>query len=205
MVLTKVKLLLVAALLLQLSVLKAQTKSFDLWHIGTLHLIEGDSLKGLLKYGSDVGLVQIKAGNKEFAFNYSQIDRFSIIDITDNTRRDFEIYSFKNVLGIEQPLPFETLLVNTKFEILTREVIEYVSSGSMMNQGFAKTKTITTEYFYFQGNQLHNFNSNKHDILKITSSFSNQVLNYAKENKLRFNRKEDIKKLFEYYYKLLTE
>ena len=184
---------------------KAQEKSFDLWHIGTLYLTDGDSLKGLLKYGSDVDLVQIKAGNKEFAFNYNQIDSFWIIDITDSSRRDFDIYTYKNIEGLERPLPFEMLVSNPKFKILTREVVEFVSSGSMMNQGFATTRTINTQYFYLQGDQLLYFNATKRDILEITSARGSQVLNYVRDNKLRFYRKSDIKLIFEFYYKLLAE
>ncbi len=205
MVSTKLRYVLVVLFLSQLFSIKAQEKSFDLWHIGTLYLTDGDSLKGLLKYGSDVDLVQIKAGNKEFAFNYNQIDSFWIIDITDSSRRDFDIYAYKNIEGFERPLPFEMLVSNPKFKILTREVVELVSSGSMMYQGFATTRTITTQYYYLQGNQLLYFNASKRDVLEITNAKEHQILNYVKNNKLRYYRKSDIKLIFEFYYKLLEE
>lgn len=205
MVSAKLRCVFVLVLFSQLFPLKAQNEPFDLWHIGTLYLTDGDSLKGLLKYGSDVDLVRIKAGNKEFAFNYNQIDSFWIIDITDSTRRNFDLYAYRNMEGIERPLPFESLVSTPKFEILTREIVEYVSSGSMMYQGFATTRRVSTQYYYLQGEQLLYFNPTKRDILEITSARGSEVLNYVKDNKLRFNRKNDIKLIFEFYYKLLVE
>lgn len=201
---SRTRILLLLLFAVQAFFVKSQSNSYDLWHIGTLYLTTGDSLKGLLKYGSEKEMVQMKAGGKEFAFNYAQIDSFWIIDITDSTRRDFNIYSYTNLEGFDVPLPFEDLVSNPKFQILVREIVRYENAATFVNQGFMPTRDVEYQYYYMQGGQLLFFNNSKRDVMEIVGDKGNEIMEYMKGNKLHFSKKKDLKLIFEYYYKLLS-
>ena len=177
----------------------------DYWHIGTLYLSEGDSLKGLLKYNIQEEYVMMKSGKKEFSFNPMQFDAFWIIDINDSTRRDFKVFRFKNREGLERPEVFEVLVTNSKFSILVRERIEFQNQSSFMNQGFAPTRSIKYDYFFMEGNIIRPFVDTKKKVIQLTKNKEEEILAYAKQNKLRFYYKSDLKTIFEYYYTLIED
>lgn len=70
--------------------LEAQNWPFELWHEGKIVLVEGDTLRGLIKYDLQQDLVQFELANKRSeAFTARKVLFFEIFDATVQKYRRF--------------------------------------------------------------------------------------------------------------------
>jgi hypothetical protein len=198
----------VAVMLLSLLFLSkpgnAQQWPFELWHEGKIVLLEGDTLKGLVKYDLQQDLLQYNFGDqKVVAYSPRKVLFFEIFDRTVNRYRQFFALPYKTNSNYQSTIFFE-LMVEGKITLLAREELVTRSYTSAYYMGPSYTRTVL-EYRYFfmkENGDIAEFTGNKNDLLDLMGKNAEDVEKYAKSNRLRWDDKYDFARIVSYYNSL---
>jgi len=187
---------------LSLSVVAQQFPS-DLWHEGKIILLEGDTLKGNIKYDLQQDLVQYGvADQRTTAFSARKVLFFEIFDTSVRRYRQFFALPFTTTSGYRAPVFFE-LLEEGKMTLLSRESVEYRTYSSPYYMGsYSRLVLVYKYYFLDEKGNIAEFTGNKNDLLNLMNKKSDEVEKYIKANKLRFDDKYDFAKIVAYYNSL---
>src|SRR5262245_33802181 len=101
----------------------AQDWPFELWHDGKIVLLEGDTLKGPIKYDLNQDVLQLNLKTKIEAYSARKVLFFEIFDITVHRYRQFFALPYTSPAGYRAPVFFE-LLEEGKLTLLAREALE---------------------------------------------------------------------------------
>ncbi|HEX6227270.1 MAG TPA: hypothetical protein VFZ52_22795 [Chryseolinea sp.] len=181
----------------------AQQFPSDLWHEGKIVLLEGDTLKGNVKYDLQQDLVQYGiADQRTTAFSARKVLFFEIYDNSVRKYRQFFALPFTTTAGYRAPVFFE-LLEEGKMTLLSRESVEYRTYSSPYYMGSYSRLVLVYKYYFLdeKGNILE-FTGNKNDLLNLMNKKSDEVEKYIKANKLRYDDKYDFAKIVAYYNSL---
>jgi hypothetical protein len=182
----------------------AQKWPFELWHEGKIVLLEGDTLKGLVKYDLQQDMVQYSLSDKKTeAFTARKVLYFEIFDQTVRRYRQFFALPYTTPSQYKAPVFFE-LLEEGKMTLLAREALEYRTYNSMYYMGAAYSRQVLVyKYFFLEENgNIVEFNGNKNDLLDLMGKKSEEVEKYAKANHLKFDDKYDLARIVAYYNSL---
>lgn len=182
----------------------AQQWPFELWHEGKIVLLEGDTLKGLVKYDLQQDLVQYSINDKKTeAFTARKVLFFEIFDQTVRRYRQFFALPFTTPSQYKAPVFFE-LLEEGKMTLLARESLEYRTYNSMYYMGAAYSRQVLVYKYFFLGEtgEIVEFNGNKNDLLDLMGKKSEDVEKYVKANRLKYDDKYDLAKIVAYYNSL---
>ncbi len=182
----------------------AQKLSPDFWHPGMVVTQKYDTIVGKIKYNIPNNIIQVDLGHKKLTMTALRIKRFTIMDITDSTRRDFQVFPFQTSRDYNRPVIFEVLQEGST-PLLTREHITLQSQGGFANQGFAASvRVLAYDYFYLAGDGLaKHFRNNRKGVMKIFSDYyTRQMQEYIKENRLHYGFQDDLIAIFEHYNQL---
>ena len=181
----------------------AQQFPSDLWHEGKIVLLEGDTLKGNIKYDLQQDLVQYGvADQRTTAFSARKVLFFEIFDTSVRKYRQFFALPFSTTTGYKAPVFFE-LLEEGKMTLLSRESIEYRTYSSPYYMGsYSRLVLVYKYYFLDEKGNISEFTGNKSDLLNLMDRKSDDVEKYIKANKLRYDDKYDFAKIVAYYNSL---
>src|SRR5688572_280047 len=181
----------------------AQQFPSDLWHEGKIILLEGDTLKGNIKYDLQQDLVQYGvADQRTTAFSARKVLFFEIFDTSVRKYRQFFALPFTTSSGYRAPVFFE-LLEEGKMTLLSRESVEYRTYSSPYYMGsYSRLVLVYKYYFLDEKGNIAEFTGNKNDLLNLMNKKSEEVEKYIKANKLRFDDKYDFAKIVAYYNSL---
>jgi hypothetical protein len=181
----------------------AQQFPSDLWHEGKIILLEGDTLKGNIKYDLQQDLVQYGvADQRTTAFSARKVLFFEIFDTSVRKYRQFFALPFTTSSGYRAPVFFE-LLEEGKMTLLSRESVEYRTYSSPYYMGsYSRLVLVYKYYFLDEKGNIAEFTGNKSDLLNLMNKKSEEVEKYIKANKLRFDDKYDFAKIVAYYNSL---
>jgi hypothetical protein len=181
----------------------AQQFPSDLWHEGKIILLEGDTLKGNVKYDLQQDLVQYGvADQRTTAFSARKVLFFEIFDTSVRKYRQFFALPFTTTSGYRAPVFFE-LLEEGKMTLLSRESVEYRTYSSPYYMGsYSRLVLVYKYYFLDEKGNIAEFTGNKNDLLNLMNKKSEEVEKYIKANKLRFDDKYDFAKIVAYYNSL---
>jgi hypothetical protein len=186
-------------------VLQAPAQQFpsDLWHEGKIILLEGDTLKGNVKYDLQQDLVQYGiADQRTTAYSARKVLFFEIFDTSVRKYRQFFALPFTTTAGYRAPIFFE-LLEEGKMTLLSRESVEYRTYSSPYYMGsYSRLVLVYKYYFLDEKGNIAEFTGNKNDLLNLMERKSDEVEKYIKANKLRFDDKYDFAKIVAYYNSL---
>ncbi|HET6544953.1 MAG TPA: hypothetical protein VFG46_30920 [Chryseolinea sp.] len=182
---------------------EAQQFPSDLWHEGKIILLEGDTLKGNVKYDLQQDLVQYGvADQRTTAFSARKVLFFEIFDTSVRKYRQFFALPFTTTSGYRAPVFFE-LLEEGKMTLLSRESVEYRTYSSPYYMGsYSRLVLVYKYYFLDEKGNIAEFTGNKNDLLNLMNKKSEEVEKYIKANKLRFDDKYDFAKIVAYYNSL---
>jgi hypothetical protein len=175
----------------------------EMWHDGKLVLVNGDTLKGLIKYDFEQNLVQyIVSDKKAEIYHAKKVLFFEIFDETVHKYRKFFALPYSNISNYKAPVFFE-LLEEGKMTLLARELLEYKT----FNNGFyggSYARLVQTDYYYLlkADGSIEDFKGNKNDLLSRMGNKSKAVEKYIKSNRLDFDDKYDLAKIVAYYNSL---
>jgi hypothetical protein len=180
----------------------AQQFPSDFWHEGRVVLVEGDTLRGNIKYDLQQDLIQLNVSNQNTTLSARKVLFFEIFDTSVRKYRQFFALPFTTVAGYRAPVFFE-LLEEGKMTLLARESVEYRTYNSPYYMGsYSRLVLIYKYYFLDEKGNINEFNVNKSDLLELMNKKSEEVEKYIKANKLRYDDKYDFARIVAYYNSL---
>jgi len=182
------------------AVAKAQNWPSQVWHEGKIVLLEGDTLRGLVKYDLQQDLIQYNLKDKRTeAFSARKVLFFEIFDTSVHRYRQFFALPYSTPTGYRSPVFFE-LLEEGKLTLLSREAIEYRTYTSPYYIGSYSRQILVNTYFFLdEKGAITEFKGNKNDLLELMGRKSKDVEKYIKENRLKYDEKYDFARIIAYY------
>lgn len=178
----------------------AQEWPSDLWHEGKIVLLEGDTLRGLIKYDLQQDLIQYNLSDKRTeAFSARKILYFEIFDNSVRRYRHFFALPYTTATSYRAPVFFE-LLEEGKLTLLAREALEYRTYNSPYYIGSYSRQVLVNKYFFLdEDGNISEFTGNKSDLLNLMGKKSDEVDKFIKANKLKYEDKYDFARIVAYY------
>jgi len=192
----------------------AQTFPFDLWHEGKLVMDSGDTIRGAIKYGLN-DLLQVRHDSRIESFAARKVLLFEIFDQSYKRYRQFYSLPYSATGGYKSPVFFE-VLSEGKITLLSRERVElrnnsYSPYGSPFYSpygfgGYGTRKILVDVYFVLKENgNIEEVVDKRSNWLELMGSRGDEVHDYAKDNRLDFARKYDLKRIIDYYNSLVDK
>ena len=176
----------------------------ELWHDGKIVLVEGDTLKGLVKYDFEQNLVQYVVNNKQAEiYSARKVLFFEIFEETVHKYRRFFVLPYTNTSNYKAPVFFE-LLEEGKITLLSREFLEYKTYNNSFYGG-SYSRLVQTYYYYLlrEDGSIEDFRGNKNDLIAMMGNKRTTVEKYIKANRLDFDDKYDLARIVAYYNSLM--
>ena len=182
---------------------QAQDWPSELWHEGKIVLLEGDTLRGLVKYDLQQDLLQLNSSNRKVeAYSARKVLFFEIFDKTVNRYRQFYALPYTNPSGYKAPVFFE-LLEEGKMTLLVRESLEYRTYSSPYYAGSYSRLVMVYKYFFLEEDgAIESFTGTKNDLLDLMGKRADEVEKFIKSNRLKYDDKYDLAKIVAYYNSL---
>jgi len=196
--------LVTAAVLMNISAsVNAQDWPFELWHDGKIVLLDGDTLKGPVKYDLSQDILQLNLNNKIEAYSARKVLFFEIFDITVHRYRQFFALPFTSPAGYRAPVFFE-LLEEGKMTLLAREALESKSYSSPYYYGGSYSRLVLVYKYFFLNDDgsIEPFTGSKNDLLDKMGKQAPDVEKFIKDNRLKYDDKYDFTKIVAYYNSL---
>jgi hypothetical protein len=182
----------------------------QIWHQGMVVLMEGDSIRGRVKYDLDNNIVQLTDNQTVDTFSALQVRMFEIFDEIYGDFRYF--YSIPFVMGnetYERPIFFEVLFEG-RLTLLAREYI-VSDSPAMMNPWMMRGafwwpyQRLAFNFFFLdvRNGRVTPYNQKRRNLLNLTKPHENEVRSFIKQNNLKTDRRTDLVKIISYYNGLL--
>ena len=178
----------------------AQTFPFDVWHDGKVILDSGDTIKGSIKYDLQ-DLLQVRHQNRMESFSARKVLLFEFFDTGYKRYRIFYSLPYSANGGYKSPVFFE-VLTEGKITVLSREKIEYRTYGysPFMYGSYNTRKVLVNTYFLLKENgNIEDFIGKRSNWLDLMGNRADEIHDYAKDNRLDFDRKYDLKRIIDYY------
>lgn len=176
----------------------------ELWHEGKVVLVNGDTLKGLIKYDFPLNTVQYVVNDRKAEIYHARkVLFFEIFDETVHRYRKFFVLPYSNPSNYKAPVFFE-LLEEGKITLLSRELLEYKTYNSGFYGG-SYTRLVQTYYYYLmkEDGAIEDFRGNKNDLIAMMGNKGKDVEKYIRANRLDFEDKYDLAKIVAYYNSLV--
>jgi hypothetical protein len=176
----------------------------EIWHEGKVVLLNGDTLKGLLKYDFQLNTIQYVVNNSTAEIYHARkVLFFEIFDETAHRYRKFFVLPYSNPSNYKAPVFFE-LLEEGRITLLSREFLEYKTYNSAFYGG-SYTRLVQTYYYYLmkEDGTIEDFRGNKNDLIALMGNKGKDVEKYIRANRLDFDEKYDLAKIVAYYNSLV--
>ena len=175
----------------------------ELWHEGKIVLVDGDTLKGLVKYNFQENLVQYVVNNdKAQVYTSRKVLFFEIFDETVHKYRKFFVLPYSNASNYKSPVFFE-LLEEGEITLLSRDLLEYKTYNSGLYGGSYTLLTETHNYFLLKSDgTIVDFKGTRNDLLSLMGTKGKMVEKYIRTNRLDFDDKYDVAQMVAYYNSL---
>ncbi len=203
---TPIRILLGAALMFTCLVASGQRYGewpSQMWHEGRITLVDGDTLKGFIKYDFPQNLVQYIGSNKQAeVYTARKVLFFEIFDETVRRYRKVFALPYRTTSNYRTPTFFE-LLEEGKMTLLSRDVLEYKTYNSFYAYG-GYTRLVETSSFYFlkADGSIEDFRGSKNDFVARMGNHRKAVEKYIRSNRLDFTEKYHAARIVAYYNSL---
>jgi hypothetical protein len=191
------------ALVLTFSYVKAQTFPSDIWHDGRIVLVSEDTLKGPLKYDFENDIVQINNGGILQAFGARKVLFFEIFDQSLGEYRQFYSLPYKIKPNYMVPIFFEVLqegpLTLLARESVIQETVPQYDYYARNSYHTARYRLIYDYYFLNKKGDIRKFDMKRRNLLNMMKPYSSEVKSYIKENRLKYDKREDLSSITGYY------
>lgn len=179
----------------------------ELWHEGKIVLVNSDTIKGNIKYDFDQDIIQITNKQGTEAYTAKKVLYFDFLDETSHQHRQFYALPFFKTTEYKTPIFFEVLFEG-KMTLLAREFVtmKNVSYGAPGISGSTYSREVLSYKYYFLNNQggIVRFQNNKRHLYQVLKKKENEIKQYTKRNRLRYDNKSDMILLMEYYNMLIN-
>lgn len=187
----------------------AQDFPSQVMHEGKVVLINGDTLKGKLKYDFENDLIQIILNGTIQTFSSRKIHFFQIFDETVEMYRNFYSIPYEVQPNYEIPLIFEVLYEGqlsllAREQIITETVPQY-SYAYRSSVNMTRTRLSYDFYFLDQKGNFAKYDLKKPQLFELMSRKEPQIKSYIKKNKLKTDSRRDLVRITAYYNALLDQ
>ncbi|MCE2955744.1 MAG: hypothetical protein ACK5BJ_11160 [Bacteroidota bacterium] len=182
----------------------AQQFPFEFWHEGKIVLETSDTLRGLVKYDLQNDLLQLKIKNQLESYTARKVLFFEIFDQSAKRYRQFYSLPYSQNNTYNTPTFFE-LVAEGKLTVLTREKLEYrtVSTGFYYYGNYTRLVLVNTYFLLKPNGKIEQINNpRRRDWLDLMKNKEDDVMAFAKENRLDFDDKFELTRIIEYYNSL---
>jgi hypothetical protein len=181
----------------------------EMIHEGKAVLVNGDTLKGKIKYDFENDLIQIVIGGTIQTFSARKILYFNIYDQSVEMFRSFYSIPYEIQPNYEIPLIFE-VLYEGQLSLLAREkiVTETVPQYSYAYRSSVNmTRTRLTYEFFFldQKGNFMKYDLKKPQLYELMIRKEPQIKSYIKKNKLKTDSRRDLVRITAYYNALIEK
>jgi len=196
-------------LLFNATVCVGQDFPSEVVHEGELVLLNGDTLRGQIKYDLENDLIQIVINETVQTYSSRKILFFSIYDKTVDMYRNFYSIPYEVQPNYEIPILFE-VLYEGKLSLLAREAIvtETVPQYSYMYRSsvnMTRTRLDYEYYFLDDKGKFIKYNNKKVELFDIMRRKEPQIKQYIKKNRLKTDSRRDLVRITAYYNALLGQ
>jgi len=179
----------------------------ELWHEGKIVLVNGDTIKGNIKYDLDRDIVQIHNKQGTEAYTAKKLLYFNFLGEISRQYRQFYALPFRITSEYKTPVFFEVLFEG-KMTLLAREFITIKTSsyGNVGILGNSYSRQVLAHRFYFlnDSGNIVRFQGNKRQLYQILKNRESEVKQFIKRNRLKYDDKSDMIHLTQYYNTLFT-
>lgn len=180
----------------------------EVWHEGTLILMERDTISGQIKYNMDKNLVQVARKQIVKTFNASQVLYFTFYDKLMKRNRTIYALPYEIKTDYKTPVLFEVLHEN-KLTLLAREYVveERIPQPSFYYYGpssFISTYRLDFNYFFLKQNgDIIEYDEKRKSLYDIMAEYHMRIEDFVKEKKLNLSRQNDLIRVTAYYNSLI--
>ena len=187
----------------------AQYFPSQVWHEGELTLLDGEKLRGKIKYNLEADVVQLNIENTIQTYSARKILFFEIYDQEYGRYRQFYALPFETIGNYKVPRLFEVLHENTltllcREEIVQENIPQYGYYSYYGNRLGMRERLVFNYFFLNQGGEIVRYSQKKDDLYAILKQNENQVKKYIKQNRLKYDRQGDLVRITAYYNTLLN-
>ncbi|MFY0594279.1 hypothetical protein [Roseivirga sp.] len=188
----------------------------EIWHEGSVTLVDGNRLNGNIKYDLAADLIQVIVDQKTLTYSASQIRQFDIFQADIELKRVFFSIPFVTETGYRRPKLFEVLL-DARTSLVAREFIA-LSTRTIDNPYYRwgtrrfspiGGRSVQVRYldykFYIvdsSNGRMDLLGSSKKDVINAFNKNQNEIRKYIKSKKLKVDQVEDIIEIVRYYNQL---
>ena len=198
-------------LLIGLGPLTASAQYFpsQIWHEGELTLLDGEKLRGKLKYNLEADVVQLNTTNTVQTYSARKILFFEFYDQEYGRYRQFYALPYEGASNYKVPRLFEVLHENTLTLLCREEIVQdnvpqfgyYNYYGNRMGT----RQRLDFNYFFLnRDGEIVRYSQKKDDLYDILANHQREVRKYIKQNRLKHDRQGDLVRITAYYNTLLN-
>lgn len=178
----------------------------ELWHEGKIVLLDGDTIKGAIKYNFERDIIQLNDAKTIEAYTARNLLYFIIFDETVNQYRQFYAIPYNITPDYKTPIFFE-VFYEGKLTLLGREYITIqTNTFGPSSIGSSYSRPVLAYNFYLADEKGHitSYNKNKKELLLYMSKYDTEIKNFVKRNRIRTDKKDDLIQVVQYYNSLIN-
>ena len=187
----------------------AQYFPSEVWHDGELTLLDGDKLRGKIKYNLEADVIQLSTDNTIQTYGARKILFFEIYDQEYQRYRQFYALPYEINGNYKVPRLFEVLHENTmtllcREEITQESIPQYGYYSYYGNRMSTRPRLVYNYFFLNQGGEIIPYSQKKDDLYAILNQNQDEIHQYIKKNHLKHDRQGDLVRITAYYNTLLN-
>lgn len=188
----------------------AQYFPSQIWHEGELTLLDGERLRGEIKYNLEADVIQLNINNTIQTYGARKILFFEIYDQEYSRYRQFYALPYSDNGSYRVPRLFEVLHENAltllcREEITQENIPQYGYAGLYGNRMMGTRPRLTFDYFFLnQQGEIIRYSQKKDDLYDILDGYEDELQQYIKKNRLKHDRQGDLVRITAYYNSLVN-
>jgi len=196
---------------LSLLTTQAQTFSQEVWYDGKVVLDTEDTLVGNVRFDLADNLLQLETAGGLKAYTSRNVIAFEINDEVNKMIRKYYSLPYGIASNYKVPVFFElltqgdlTLLCREKLVTETAPIYGYNPYGYGYGMGrpnyYGTRNRIAFDfYFGYPNGNIKSFLGNKKDFFYLVKDHQQDIKEFVREQKLRYNDRNDLTKIVSYY------
>lgn len=180
----------------------------QIWHDGKVVLLEGDTIRGQIRYSQETDIVELmlKESNTAIALTGRKLLYFEIFDELSKGYREFYALPFALNGNYETPILFEVLIEGRPVSLLSRERIENQVVNSPYSIGGSYSRVILKYSYFFlnEKGKITRFGGSRKDVEWAFKDKAQLIKKYMKQNRIRPEKRTDLMRVVAFYNSLFN-
>lgn len=180
----------------------SQQFSSEVYHDGFLVTIDGDTLRGSIKYDLETNVISLLDKGKIKTYSSQKAFYFELFDNLQSNYRRFYSIPYTVSHGYKIPIFFE-LIFEGKVSLMSRESIvqQTVNTSTTYWGGGTVSRLVLLYDFYFmdQKGTITYFPGKRNDLFAIFPQKQKELKEYIKHNRLDVDIRKDLIKIIAFY------